>query len=79
MTTTAQPAWLRARNNDPYGTPDDHPFWDNVQAKPINGCKVFQADGAWRVYDTRWNAWWNYPDEAAALKRAEQGPIDVWA
>ena len=45
-----KPEWLRERNNDPCGTPNNHPFWNTVEVTNIGGgCKVFQKNFVWFV------------------------------
>ena len=80
-TTTARPAWLAERVNDPCGTPNRHPFWDAQPAERVGAWKLFERDGAWRAYDTRWNAWWQFPDREQAEAHAGEHPkgLDMWA
>ena len=76
---TVHPAWLYERNNDPYGTPPKHPFWETVTFEKVGTHKVFERGGRWYAYDTRYNAWWNFATQAEALERAKGPAVDVWA
>ena len=64
-----KPEWLKERNNDPYGTPNNHEFWDSVEVTSIGGMKVFEKDG-WRVFDPRHNAWYTLPNQLDAMIHA---------
>ena len=65
-----KPEWLRERNNDPCGTPNNHPFWNTVEVTNIGGdCKVFQKNG-WFVFDALHNAWYRMDDRLDALIHA---------
>jgi hypothetical protein len=75
----SQPAWLHERNNDPYGTPNNHPFWETVVFEKIGHCKVFARGGWAYVYDTRHNSWWHLDSMDKAHELAIAGPIDPWA
>lgn len=74
-----EPSWLGERVNDPYGTPNRHEFWTTVVAEQVGNYKVFERDGAWRAYDTQYNAWWNFPSREQAVAHANRGSVDVWA
>ena len=65
-----KPEWLRERNNDPCGTPNNHPFWNTVEVTKIgDDCKVFQKNG-WFVFDALHNAWYRMDDRLDALIHA---------
>ena len=61
-----KPEWLKERNNDPCGTPNNHEFWDSVEVTMIGEMKVFEKDG-WRVFDPRYNAWYTLEKLLVAL------------
>ncbi len=73
------PGWLRERNEDPFGTPPRHPFWAEVSAEQVGAYRVFERDGVWYAYDTKYNAWWHFASRAAAAEHASGGSVDVWA
>ena len=73
------PDWLRERNNDPCGTPNDHPFWAGVEVTRTNSWKLFERDGTWYGYDTQHNAWAHFPGQAEASAFAGKPAIDPWA
>lgn len=73
------PGWLHERVNDPYGTPNKHPFWATVSFELVTTWKVFERDGVWYAYDTRYNAWAHFPDKSQAVSHASGGSRDVWA
>jgi hypothetical protein len=79
MSTRTTPEWLRERNNDPFGTPPKHPFWEQVAAEKIGAWKLFAVAGTWYGYDTRHNAWYTFTDEADARERTAREPVDPWA
>jgi hypothetical protein len=80
MTETYRtPEWLRERNNDPYGTPNKHPFWETVQAERVGVWKLFSRDGWWFGYKTTQNAWAHFRTEAEAREHAVGPQVDVWA
>ena len=64
-----KPEWLKERNNDPCGTPNNHEFWDSVEVTVIGAMKVFEKDG-WRVFDPRYNAWYTLPNRLDAMIHA---------
>ncbi len=64
-----KPEWLKERNNDPCGTPNNHEFWDSVEVTVIGEMKVFEKDG-WRVFDPRYNAWYTLPNQLDAMIHA---------
>jgi len=68
----AKPEWLKERNNDPCGTPNNHPFWNTVDVTNIGGsCKVFEKDG-WFLFDTLYNAWYNADNRSDAMIMATE-------
>jgi hypothetical protein len=73
------PAWLRERVNDPYGTPNRHPFWKSVTVELIGPWKVFERDGTWYAYETRQNAWAHSPSRGEAVRIASGPSVDIWA
>lgn len=74
------PEWLRERNNDPYGTPNTHPFWDTLPIIELVGAwKLFKRDGWWFGYKTTQNAWAHFATEAEAREHASGPQADVWA
>ena len=79
--TAASPDWLHERVNDPYGTPNKHPFWQSQPFDQVGVHKVFERDGTWYTYDTQYNAWRRADDEADARSFAEGYPkgMDVWS
>jgi hypothetical protein len=77
MAGTGRPEWLRERVNDGYGTPNRHQFWESVTFERIGAYKIFERDGVWYAYDTRWNGWWHFPNRDEAVTRAEAGPLDM--
>lgn len=79
--TAASPDWLRERNNDPYGTPPNHEFWNSVDFEDIGDMRVFERDGKGYLYHRRQNYWMHFPSLADAREHAEtadQG-LDMWA
>jgi hypothetical protein len=76
---TSQPEWLHERNNDPYGTTLQHPFWSTVDAEDIGTYRVFKRDGKWYAYDRRWNAWYGFASITEAVEHAQGGSKDPWA
>ena len=64
-----KPEWLKERINDPFGTPNNHEFWDSVEVTVIGEMKVFEKDG-WRVFDPRHNAWYTLPNQLDAMIHA---------
>lgn len=73
------PQWLSERNSDPYGTPPRHPFWTEVEVERVGNWNVFQRDGRWFGYDTKYNAWWKFSDRNDAVEQATRGSVDVWS
>src|SRR5579859_2406481 len=67
MPTWTQPEWLRERNNDSYGTPSKHPFWETVEFVKVGTWKVFERDGTWYGYDTKNNSWWHFQTQGEAM------------
>lgn len=74
------PHWLHERNEDPYGTPALHPFWDGVSFEKIGQWKIFERDGAWYAFKTSQNAWSAArPTRDDAVAMATAPSADVWA
>ena len=75
------PAWLNERNNDGYGTPKNHEFWNTVDFEDVNGWRIFNKDGLWYGYKLSQNAWSNgATDKADIVAMADPGrQVDVWA
>lgn len=75
------PAWLNERNNDGYGTPKNHEFWNTVDFEDVNGWRIFNKDGLWYGYKLSQNAWSNgATDKSDILSMADPGrQVDVWA
>lgn len=75
------PAWLNERNNDGYGTPNNHEFWSTVDFEDVNGWRIFNKDGLWYGYKLSQNAWSNgATDKADIVAMADPSrQIDVWA
>lgn len=78
--TAASPEWLRERNNDGYGTPPKHPFWDTVEYEEVNGWRIFERDGSWFGHKMNQNAWTTpRPSlEDVLSMAAPENQIDVW-
>lgn len=80
ITKTRTPEWLRERNNDGYGTPNSHPFWQTVSAERVGVWKVFERDGAWFGYKTTQNAWTTpRPTRDDVMVMATGPQVDIWA
>lgn len=78
MSTT--PEWLRERNNDPYGTPNNHPFWTEQEHDEYRGYKVFRRDGVWCAFDPKYNAWYRFGELAEMIDHInEYGSVDIHA
>jgi hypothetical protein len=75
----ASPEWLRERVNDPYGTPNKHPFWQTVEVEKVGNWKLFEKDGVWYGHDTLYNAWAHFASRDEAAEFASGGSVDVWA
>lgn len=76
MTT---PTWLHERVNDPYGTPNRHPFWETVAFEDVGNWRIFEDEtGVWRAHDRQYNAWWHFPTRDEAVAHANGGSVDVW-
>jgi hypothetical protein len=73
------PAWLHERNNDPYGTPPNHPFWKTVDAETVGDHKIFQKDGQWYGHNTRQNYWMKFKSKDEAKAHANGPKLDMWA
>jgi hypothetical protein len=77
-----QPAWLHERNNDPYGTPNNHEFWSSpigCLAERVGDYKIFVTGGFYYAYDVKHNAWLHFDSEKACLERVAKPAIDPWA
>jgi hypothetical protein len=75
-----RPHWLHQRVNDPYGTPNRHPFWEGVSFEQIGPWRIFERDGAWWAYQTRQNAWSTArPSREDAVTMTTGRPVDIWA
>lgn len=74
-----KPMWLHLRVNDPYGTPNSHPFWEGVNVELMGVYKLFERDGVVYAYDTRHNAWLHFENWAKAKQHCIKPPIDPWS
>lgn len=74
------PGWLFERVDDPFGTPNNHPFWETVEAERVGGWKLFERDGWWYVYGMNWNDWFRFSTREKAFVHATSvgGKIDPW-
>jgi hypothetical protein len=82
--TTATTDWLRARNNDPYGTPRSHPFWSDVTWFQFGTYRIVLRESARAtvaMLDEKHNAWYGFPTVEEAIQHAQEysSSIDPWA
>lgn len=73
------PVWLSERNNDPYGTPNLHPFWQTVSFERVGSFKIFQRDGRWYGYNVAQNYWMKFASRDEAVAMAQGPRLDMWA
>jgi hypothetical protein len=71
--------WLHERVNDPYGTPNKHPFWETVQFGVYGDFKVFDRDDVAYAYDFKHNAWLHFSSMTEAMDHVRKPAIDPWA
>jgi hypothetical protein len=75
----AGPDWLHERNNDPYGTPGNHEFWNGVDYEDIGEARIFERDGKWYLHHRRQNYWMTLNSRDEAVQSAGNQGLDMWA
>ncbi len=68
--------WLSERNNDPYGTPSSHEFWNSVDFEEIGPYRIFERDGKWYAHHKQQNRESGSYHESPGVRRGR--PHDYW-